>query len=64
MTRLTRKRIFWIGLLFIICLVSLIVPLYNHAEPSIAGIPFFYWFQFCWLGVGAIVTALAYKAGV
>lgn len=58
------KRLFWTCLLILVCLVSLWVPFYNHVEPSIGGIPFFYWFQFCWIIVVAIVTALAYRARV
>lgn len=60
----TRKRVFWIVLLATICAVALWVPLYNRLEPSIAGIPFFYWFQFCWIMFSSVVTALAYKAGI
>lgn len=59
-----RKRTFWVLLLAIVCLVALWVPLYDRAEPSVAGIPFFYWFQFVWIVVSCIVTALAYKAGL
>lgn len=59
-----RKRAFWLCLIALVCLVALWVPLYNRVEPSIAGIPFFYWFQFCWIIVSAIVTTLAYKARI
>ena len=45
-------------------LVSLWVPLYNRVDPSIAGIPFFYWFQIIWIVVLAVVTAIAYRLGV
>jgi hypothetical protein len=46
------------------CLVSLWVPLYDRVEPSIAGIPFFYWFQVLWIVVVACATAIAYRLGV
>ncbi|HET6545349.1 MAG TPA: DUF3311 domain-containing protein [Rhodanobacteraceae bacterium] len=59
-----RTRWFWHLLLAGVCLIALWVPLYNRAGPTLAGIPFFYWFQFVWIGVSAGVTALAYKAGV
>jgi hypothetical protein len=36
------------------------VPFYNRTEPRLAGIPFFYWYQFAWIGVGAVVNALVY----
>lgn len=45
-------------------LVSLWVPLYDRVEPSVAGIPFFYWFQVVWIVVVACATAVAYRLGV
>ncbi|HET7569631.1 MAG TPA: DUF3311 domain-containing protein [Gammaproteobacteria bacterium] len=41
---------------------ALWVPFYNRIDPRLAGIPFFYWFQFVWIIVTAAVTGLAYKA--
>ena len=50
-----------VALMFIGCMaVSLVVPLYNHAEPKLFGVPFFYWFQFVWIAVTGAATALAY----
>ncbi len=60
----TTKRVIWGSLVALACLIALIVPIYNQIEPSIAGIPFFYWFQFIWIIVTAVITALAYKAGL
>lgn len=37
-------------------------PLYNRAEPQLAGIPFFYWFQLLWVIVSAVLTAVVYFA--
>jgi hypothetical protein len=37
-------------------------PFYNRAEPSLAGIPFFYWYQLLWVVLGAILTAIVYFA--
>ena len=45
-------------------LVSLWVPLYNRVDPTVAGVPFFYWFQILWIVVMALVTAVAYRLGV
>lgn len=54
-----------VGLLFlVIAAVALWVPLYNRAEPSLFGIPFFYWFQTVWILAAAAATALAYRLGV
>lgn len=58
------KRMVWYVILFIPFFVAIWVPLYNRIEPSVFGIPFFYWFQFALIIVAAIVTALAYKAKV
>jgi hypothetical protein len=30
------------------------VPFYDRAEPSLAGIPFFYWYQMAWIVLGSL----------
>lgn len=57
-------RAFWLLLLLAVVTVSLWVPLYNRDQPRLAGIPFFYWFQFVWIIFSAICTALTYRADV
>ncbi len=53
----------WWYLLFVVqCAVVLWPPFYNRAEPSLMGIPFFYWFQLLWVMVGAVLTAIVYVA--
>ncbi|HUY86529.1 MAG TPA: DUF3311 domain-containing protein [Acidimicrobiales bacterium] len=37
---------------------SLDVPLYARQSPAISGIPFFIWFQFVLVIVGALVTGV------
>jgi hypothetical protein len=59
-----RKRLVWYVILFIPFFAAIWVPLYNRVEPSLWGIPFFYWFQFIWIVVAALVTGLAYLAKV
>lgn len=59
----TKRRV-WYVILFIPFFVAIWVPLYNRVEPALFGIPFFYWFQFVWIVVAAIVTGLAYLAKV
>ena len=41
-------------------LATAAVPLYSRADPSVAGVPFFYWFQLAWvpLSILAMVAAL------
>lgn len=55
-------RLAWYTAVLVIFAGALWVPFYNVIEPRVFGIPFFYWFQFGWIVVTAIVTALAYKA--
>ena len=53
----------WWYLLFVVQFaVILWPPLYNKAEPSVLGIPFFYWFQLLWVIVSAVFTAVVYLA--
>ena len=41
-------------LLLIVCVVALWVPLYNLTEPTLFGVPFFYWFQLLLVPVSAL----------
>jgi hypothetical protein len=53
----------WWYLLFVIQFaVALWPPLYNKVEPTLMGIPFFYWFQLLWVIVSAVFTAVVYFA--
>jgi uncharacterized protein DUF3311 len=53
----------WWYLLFVVqFIVALWPPLYNRIEPSLMGIPFFYWFQLLWVIVSAVFTAIVYFA--
>ena len=57
------KRACWyLGLFAVPYGPVLWVALYNRAQPALFGIPFFYWFQFVWIIVTAIITAGAYLA--
>lgn len=58
------RRLFACLLFIVIGAISLWVPLYNRVEPSLFGIPFFYWFQTVWILAAAAATALAYRLGV
>jgi Protein of unknown function (DUF3311) len=52
----------WYILLLIPFVATLWVPFYASAEPSIAGIPYFYWYQFLWVPISAGLTAVVYFA--
>jgi uncharacterized protein DUF3311 len=56
----TAKKGLWIVIFLALFAVTLWVPLYNRVEPTLFGVPFFYWFQFAWIIVAAIVTGVAY----
>jgi hypothetical protein len=38
------------------------VPFYNRVEPRAGSIPFFYWYQFAWIGISAVLTVVVYFA--
>ena len=52
----------WYLLLLFQFIAVLWVPFYNAKEPSLYGIPFFYWFQMSLVLVSAAVTAVVYFA--
>jgi hypothetical protein len=53
----------WWYLLFVVqFVVALYPPFFNKAEPTLIGIPFFYWFQLAWVFGSAILTAIVYYA--
>lgn len=63
-TRMVARRQLVYVLFLAVAVVSLWVPLYNRTEPSLAGIPFFYWFQIAWIIVSAVAVAVAYVLDV
>jgi hypothetical protein len=50
-------------LLLIPCVVALWAPLYNVEEPSIFGMPFFYWFQLMLIPLSALAIFAADRIG-
>jgi hypothetical protein len=46
-------------LLFAVCLLALWVPLYNSIQPTLFGIPFFFWFQLVLVPVSALAILAA-----
>jgi hypothetical protein len=50
-------------LLLVVPFIAILwVPSYAGAEPSLVGIPFFYWYQFLWVLISAVLTAIVYVA--
>ncbi|TML01325.1 MAG: DUF3311 domain-containing protein [Actinobacteria bacterium] len=50
-------------LLLILPFIGLLYPpLYATDSPELFGFPFFYWYQFVWVPVAALVTWFVYRA--
>jgi hypothetical protein len=56
----TRRVWGWYSLLVIPFIGILWVPFYAGGLPELAGIPYFYWYQFVWVLISAAITALVY----
>jgi hypothetical protein len=50
----------WYLLLLLPFIGLLWPPFYAKDHPRLAGFPFFYWYQFLWVLLGAGITALVY----
>jgi hypothetical protein len=49
-------------LLLLLPYLGLCFPgLYAHATPVLFGFPFFYWYQFLWIGLASLLIAIVYK---
>jgi hypothetical protein len=56
---------FWLGywprFLFLLPLIAVLwVPSYNRLEPTLGGIPFFYWYQLAWILIGSLIVMIVY----
>ena len=51
----------WYLLLLLPFIGLLWPPLYARVEPRLWGFPFFYWYQFLWVPVAAVLTAVVYR---
>jgi hypothetical protein len=40
------------------------LPFYNHELPSLFGFPFFYWYQFAWVPLTALIIWVVYQHGL
>jgi hypothetical protein len=51
----------WWYLLLLIPVVGLLAtPIYTKPDPHLFGFPFFYWYQFAWVPVSALITYFVY----
>jgi Protein of unknown function (DUF3311) len=52
----------WAVWLLLIPFVALLYPpWYDNIDPTLGGIPFFIWYQFLWVILGAAIIAFVYK---
>ena len=52
-----RARI-WYLLLVVPMIGTLIPPIYNTKDPTLIGIPFFYWYLMAWVLVSVVIMAV------
>ncbi len=54
-------RLMAAGVCLVLPLVALLwLPLYAHEGPRLAGMPFFYWYQFVWVPGSVVLMITAY----
>ena len=59
---LPARPVAWARLLLLIPFIAVLwVPFYNSAEPTLAGVPFFYWYQLLWIILGAVIIVIVYR---
>jgi hypothetical protein len=56
------QRLSWYLLLVLPFVGTLWVPFFNAVEPRFGGFPYFYWYQFAWIAVSAVLTGVVYFA--
>jgi hypothetical protein len=54
-----RSPIVWLLLVPVVLVIW--PPLYNRIEPTLFGIPFFYWYQLAVIPIGVICTTIVYR---
>jgi len=52
------------ALLLLPFIALLWVPFYNDELPALFGFPFFYWYQFMWVPLTALIIWIVYKDGL
>ena len=51
----------WLWLLVVPWIAMIWVPSYNKIDPQLWGFPFFYWYQFVWVPITALLTWVVYR---
>jgi len=50
----------WLWLLLLPFVALLWPAFYSSVQPTLGGIPFFFWYQFLWILIAAVLTAFVY----
>ncbi len=53
-------RLWWRLLLVVPVIATLWVPFYARIEPTLFGLPFFYWYLMAWVPGSAVCSAIVY----
>lgn len=56
----SKGRRWFLLFLLIPFIVLLWPPFYNTYDPTLFGIPFFYWYQILWIFITALLILIAY----
>ncbi|WP_420994380.1 DUF3311 domain-containing protein [Cupriavidus sp. 30B13] len=52
----------WLRITLLLPYLALLwLPFYNDTEPSIAGFPLFYWYQFLWVPLTSLLIYIVYR---
>jgi hypothetical protein len=52
----------WARLLLLIPFAAMLwVPFYNRVDPTVWGLPFFYWYQLAWVVLGGVIIGIVYR---
>jgi hypothetical protein len=51
----------WYLLLLLPLIGTLIPPIYNQQDPTLIGIPFYYWYQMVWIPLSVTCTVVVYR---
>ena len=51
----------WARALLLVPFIAMLwVASYDRIEPTVAGVPFFYWYQLAWVVLSAVIIAVVY----
>jgi hypothetical protein len=57
----TDVRFRWWNLLVLVPLITILPFLFNQENPTLGGLPFFYWFQLVIIPVGVLCTVAVHR---